>query len=170
MRKDGEIPPALMEMRIKSENPKICVSKAIYKVSNILWFLSLQWRKTQDGLHGEVTLWSPSERQKINKLTSVLENPRKPPLLPSCSYLVYLFSFSPLSPLKKVEGARTQLLWWGLENADSLLGAFRNEKRCRCTQGSMYVILMTEGNNTAAVNAFKSFPCPSSPVWPLAAL
>lgn len=38
MRKDGEIPLALMEMRIKSENPTICVFRAIYKVRNIPFF------------------------------------------------------------------------------------------------------------------------------------
>lgn len=35
MRKDSEIPLTLMEMRIKSENPKTCAFKAIHEVSNI---------------------------------------------------------------------------------------------------------------------------------------
>lgn len=38
MRKDGEIPLASVEMRIKSENPTVCVFKAIYEVSNIPFF------------------------------------------------------------------------------------------------------------------------------------
>jgi len=38
MRKDGEIPPALMEIRTKGENPITCVFKATYKVSNIPFF------------------------------------------------------------------------------------------------------------------------------------
>lgn len=38
MRKDGEIPLALMEMKIKSENPTTHIFQAVYKVSNIPFF------------------------------------------------------------------------------------------------------------------------------------